>query len=113
MNQGGLFDGLRGRDAAMANVARGAGAEWAVRAHEAVVRTAREMDTFTSDDVWERMPGGAVGQPDPRAMGPVIVNAVRLGVCRRTGQFTLCRRASRHAAPVAVWASCLRPKGDE
>lgn len=106
MTQHGVFDAEQAkaaREEAVARVDRHAPPSWKEQALRAVWEVATEEFTFTTDDVWKRL--GA--PPEPRALGPVMREAEKRGYCEQTDQWTLSIRASRHRAPIRVWASKL------
>lgn len=101
-----LFDAREARDAALVRVDEAAGSEWKDAALEAVYRVALRRSRFTSEDIWR-----LVEKPrEPRALGPVLMRAVKLGYCAPAG-FVQCSMVSRHAAPVREYVSCLRESG--
>lgn len=109
-----LADAKRARDKAMAEVEKNAAAEWRRVMSELVVRTAREMQTFTTDDVFDRFNDIYANDPnrprthDNRAMGPVMGNAQRDKVCEKSkGPQVRSRRSNLHATPLQVWISLI------
>lgn len=76
----------------------------------ASARTAAQKHvTFTSDHVWiefERL-FPAMGVPEPRALGPQMMRAVRKGFCEFTGKTTRSQREKRHTGSVRVYRSLL------
>lgn len=69
--------------AAMAQVYANANPSWKDIAYRAVVYVSRTHRAFTSDDVWEALTTHYphVTTHEHRAMGPVLRNAVRDGIC--------------------------------
>jgi hypothetical protein len=104
-----IFDLLQGeeaRDEAIEQVRR-AHAEWANDALLAVKGAAQELSFFTTDDVWQR---GLRRPTEARAMGPVMIEAMRRGWIIRTGQTRRSVRVKAHANPKQVWRSLLRDR---
>ena len=95
-------EGRAKRDGGMENVTRGTDEAWA-RATAIFIRDyCRRHEKMFCDDLW------AAGLPVPRearALGPIIMNAVRDGVIRRSGRV----RPSIHSnmTPKPVWISLL------
>ena len=78
-------EAIRARDAALAQVEVHS-APWRVVAFDALVAVARDRTTLSSEDVWARLAEWGVSPPpEPRAIGPVIVRAVREGVLVHDG----------------------------
>lgn len=98
-----LFTATQARDEALARVEAAAPVEWREAALSAVYACCRTLSRFTSEDVWQ-----LIEKPrEPRALGPVLMRAVRLGYCRPAG-FVTSGMTSRHAAPVRQYVSLLR-----
>lgn len=77
--------------------------EWQARVLDAVRKLAQGQEEFTADDVWKVVPDWTV--VEPRALGAVMRQAQRDGVCITTNRFVTSRR--RHGAPIRVWRSLL------
>lgn len=83
--------------------------DWNVEVDGAVLRVARRLELFTSDDVWaELVATTEASTHEPRAMGPAMRRAATAGWCMPTGEFSLSKRPERHRAPLRVWASRCR-----
>lgn len=82
----------------------GADPEWRVRAARAIIRVAKEKETFTTDDVWLT---GLDKPREPRALGPEMASAQVAGIIEATNVFKLTAQASRHRAPVRFWKSLI------
>jgi hypothetical protein len=100
------------RDAALERVEGAASPDWSATMFALVVQVARRLPTFTADDVFEALEDLPEDErpttPEPRALGPVVLRAVKAGVCSKAGMpGRLSRRRSRHAAPLNVWRSHL------
>lgn len=90
------------RDQAMDQVDGAAADEWKDQARRAIWHLAQTRDTFTVDDVWELLEARHVPSPqEPRALGPVLMRAVRSGAIRDNGTMAKSRR--RHATKITVY----------
>lgn len=99
-----IAEGRDRRDKAMNDV-KMANTLWALHAEEVVLEMARTKTSFTTDDVWEYLSNSGVSAPpEPRVLGPVMMAMVRAGHIRPIG-YAQCRRPSRHAGTVRVYAS--------
>lgn len=89
------------RDAAVRQVAENADAAWMAQATDVVAALAASRAEFTTDHAWTMLDTRGVPAPrEPRAMGPVIVAALRAGTIRPVG-YTQSRR--RHAAMIRTY----------
>lgn len=100
------------RDAALAQVERGAG-DWTAYAYAFVADYLARHPTLFADDLWA---AGLVAPREPRALGPVLNRAVRSGLMRDSGEFRASTR--RHLTPGRVWLSLIydggiRPVADD
>lgn len=96
------------RDVALEKVEQSAGEDWNERAYEVVHAVASEMEFFQADDIharaWEDdLPPAR----EPRAWGPVMLKAIKAGICQPTGEWVQTKRASRHAAPTRRYRSVI------
>lgn len=90
-------------DLAIVRVAQHAPDGWLAAAVDVVADICRRRSKFTTDDIWDR-----VGEPpEPRAMGAVMRQAQRDGLCETTGSYEPSRRVECHGRPVRVWRSLL------
>lgn len=91
------------RDKALGQVEENAAPEWKDRALKAVRLTATQRNEFISDDVWE------IGKLDrareDRALGPVFLQAARLGWIRKTDRVRPSVRS--HLSGKPVWMSLI------
>ena len=109
------FDPVAAKNAkleAMTRVNDNANTSWKNLMLSLVTKTARQMPSFTTDDVFERfwsLPEETRPEThDRRALGPVMLKAAKLGICRKSdGPWVPTARASRHAAPLQVWKSLI------
>ena len=85
------------RDRAMQRVDENADTAWKTRALEAVRRTCEQHAEWHSDDVW------ATGLDEPRearALGPVVLRAIRNGWCVKTDRVRPSVRSHGSGKPV-------------
>lgn len=103
------FDAEKGeqlKDLSIEQVERAADEAWKAAAWEAVLWACdlRRGGEFTTDLVWWRLHKlGAVPPREPRAMGPVMLKAKRLGLVRFAGRTVLTTRPQAHRGMVRVW----------
>lgn len=93
------------RDKALEEVDLNAESDWKSQAATVVATLAQSGQPFTPDDVW------AAGLPrprEPRALGPVMMRAVKSGLIEPTGEWVNSKQASQHATPVRVWRGTER-----
>jgi len=88
------------RDDAIERAEIGAGHDWNQFAEVCVRAIAAICDEFTADDIWEY---GLTPPREPRALGAVLMRLSRGGTIAKTGRYVATKRASRNAAPIAVW----------
>lgn len=68
-------------DDALDRAKRGANPEWMALAYAAVAVVADTLPLLTTDDVWRALDAvPEVQTPEPRALGPVMIKAVRDGL---------------------------------
>lgn len=90
------------RDENMATVEENAGDEWQEYAIALIRSVAKAKGRFTSDEVMEAMER----KPhNTKALGPAMLQAAKLGIIRKSGDFLPSRR--RHCTPIIVWESAL------
>ncbi len=104
-NQGEMWDkrtdGEQARDEAMRQAEAAANEVWKSQAGQAILQVCQKNRTFTTDDVWK-----LVGPPrEPRAMGPMMSNAVRSEWCMPTDRTQKSTRVACHARPIRVYRS--------
>jgi hypothetical protein len=106
----GLWTSLKGllgateRDQAIEKAEAGASPEWKAEALETVYFVATYKDEFTTDEVWVRL---KTKTRENRAMGAVMLTAVKMGYVRPTERFTPSLRPSQHRRPLRIWESTL------
>lgn len=97
-------EGEMRRDDGIGRAEAHADPEWLRAASALVTKLARQKAFFTTADVWE---AGLAMPHEPRALGPVMMNAERDGIIVATSEYRKSARASRHCAPSLVWRSLL------
>jgi hypothetical protein len=101
------------RDTAMDAIESNTSQAWRDAMMAITVEVAKLREFFTSDAVFyiaskRNMPF----IHDRRAYGPVIQQARRDGVCKKTERTVQCRRVSRHAGLLTVWQSLIFVRKD-
>jgi hypothetical protein len=97
------------RDAAIDLIEEHTNPQWIVFMLTIIRDVARQRLYFTTDHVLQ-LASQRSSQPfvhDLRALGPLMLRSSRDRVCEATTEFSLCKRRSRHAAPIRVWRSLL------
>lgn len=92
------------RDAALAQVEDNSDARWKLEAERLVIEYARTGRHFTSDDIMDGLARLDVQTHDARALGPVMLKAIRREWIHKTG-YTASRR--RHATPIAEYVGII------
>lgn len=107
MSEISLFDFLaatEARDEAVHRAGVHADDFWLAAARFALLVTATEQATFTTDDVWQTLAELGIGAPaEPRALGALVIEASRAGVIVPTGGWLESSRPSAHRRPCRVW----------
>lgn len=105
-----LFDSLEGERAktrGMKQASEHAPESWQQEALEAIRHLAKHKHKFAADEIWQY-----VEKPkEPRAVGPLMLKACRLGWIVPTLQYQKSRIPSQHQQPIRVWRSLIRLKG--
>ena len=91
------------REEAIERVDAHADDEWKALALNTAEKVARGMASFTSDDLWL---AGLPTPREPRALGPVMREIVKLGWAEVTDEYRPSVR--RHSTPLRVYRSLLR-----
>lgn len=96
------------RNEAMAKVDAAADDYWKEAAMESIRSLCDEIDfagVFTTDDVWDKLEKDwpEAKTHEPKALGPVMARAAKLGYIRKTDQTLDSKREECHARPVRVW----------
>lgn len=92
------------RDEGMERAEAHADLAWQRKALAAVMRVCLAKPSFICDDIWE---AGLERPKEPRALGAVMGQAVKKGICERTGEYRPSAQVSCHNNPRAVWRSRL------
>lgn len=101
-------DAKKARDAAMAQVDQNASTAWKAFVYECIAIIARQKQIFTTDDVERlRKERGGPTTHEPRALGPLMMNARRNGLCKPTDKFMNSTQPVCHARPMRVWKSLM------
>lgn len=99
--------GEEAREEALARVEASADPDWMEACLQIGRELADEMDAFTTDHIWERLPDDARTH-EPRAMGAVMRSLSDLGVIERTDRTVNSHRPECHRRPVRLWRSKIR-----
>lgn len=90
----------------MERVERNTDKQWAAYAYQAVVVISKYRPEFTADPVWALLAQWEVPPPhEPRALGPVMLKAVRSGVCVKTDRTRRSVLPQRNMRPIAIYRS--------
>jgi len=99
-------EAARARDQAIDQVEAGASEEWKRAATEAVIFVCQMRLEFTTDAIWALLDKRRITPPrEPRAMGAIMRQAVRDGVCMTTDRTSKSVRVDCHRRPLQVWRS--------
>jgi len=94
------------KERAIKQVRDNADQDWRNTALAAVRRIALTQPEFTTDDVWVELCETTPAH-DPRAMGAVMTDAARAGICRKSDRVRPSERKECHRRPIAIWISNL------
>ena len=79
---------------------------WVNRALFAVREVASQRHALTSDDVWDWL--GDDRPPNTnRSMGPVMVQAAKAGLIRKTNDRVKSKQKPGHFQPITIWESLV------
>jgi hypothetical protein len=81
---------------------------WMHEAAKIVVKLAQSATSFTTDQVHAELAKLDVTTPEPRALGAVMLQAIRDGIIIPTGQYRKSTRRICHKRPMAVYEPALR-----
>lgn len=105
------FDAAAARAAAntgMANAAAGASTDWREWARRAIRQVCADNETFIVDAVRQQLDEWEVPPPDDaRALGPMMREAVKAGICVGTSEYRPSASVKSHSNPRRVWRSNL------
>lgn len=102
MNQLSIYDLTQ---EAIDRVEMNANEEWKATALAIVRNLARRVPQFTSDSVWHELDKSDIKTHENRALGAVIIKAIKLGYIEPTGAYQKSTRPECHRRPIAVYAS--------
>jgi hypothetical protein len=77
---------------------------WREGAYARLLELASQKQSFTSDDLVDRMDRYA---PNNKAVGTVMIKAQNAGIIEKTEQFIASRRKNQHGSPRRVWKSLI------
>lgn len=109
-NQPSIFDieeASQALDEALKRVDANADDEWKSIALRAVGWLAMTQERFTTDDVWAVLIDRKEATHEPRALGPIMLRARKLGYIIGTPDYVLSERPECHRNPKKVWLSLL------
>jgi hypothetical protein len=87
------------REAGIAQASFNAPRDWKIDVLEVIDAVSRLNLVFTADDVWARLETHGARDIDianPAALGPVMRQAAKAGMIRKTGRYVPSRLARRH-----------------
>lgn len=91
----------------------GANETWKEAALKTVELLARSREIVTSDAVVTAMENLPVRTHEPRALGPIMLRARKMGLIEKTNEFIPTERDTAHGSPMRVWKSKVYRKIDE
>jgi hypothetical protein len=103
-----LFKWDRDVQPSIDEVERSADADWLRVATDCIRQSARDHDTFTSDEVIRLLSAHTAHTHNLMALGPVFQKASQLGIIINTGKMKQTTIRIRHRK-LTVWRSLLRP----
>lgn len=89
---------------AIARVGEAADEAWMAQARRTLSEIAARLPLFTTDDLWA---AGLPSPREPRALGAVMREVARAGICAATDQYRRSTRPECHTRPVRVWRSLI------
>ena len=90
--------------ASIEQVREHADADWLHEARVVLVKVCATHTTFTTDDLWAK---GLPMPREPRALGAIMREAAKAGVCVATDTYARSTRPECHTRPIRVWRSLL------
>jgi hypothetical protein len=96
----------------LARVERNASCEWKQAAERIVRDLCRTMASFTSDFVLAELDKQGIYTHENRALGAVMKNACRDGLCEPTGTYLPSTRPQSHKRPQMLWRSIPQSSSD-
>ena len=101
------FEATQALEEALVRVETNADDEWKTTALRAVGWLAMTQPRFTTDDVWAVLVDREEATHEPRALGPIMLRARKLGYITGTDDYVLSQRPECHRNPKKVWLSLL------
>ena len=101
---------------AIERVEANANRDWKDEAMEAIEWCAKQYPEFTASHVWFRLDAMRaeslieITTHEPRAMGAMMLKALKERIVARTGRFEPSGRRTNHNRPMAIWASRIYRK---
>ena len=92
------------RDEAIGRAERHASDDWKHRAYDAVREVCRTHESWIIDAVWAT---GLDKPAEPRALGAVVLQAARDGLCEKTREYRASAQPTTHGNPRVVWRSLI------
>jgi hypothetical protein len=108
MNQESLFSdelSRKARDEAIERVDDAAADRWKEDAWQLILRLSAAGAPFTTDDLWR---AGLAMPREPRALGPMMLRAVRHKVCAPTGVYADSNHVASHGRPKRQYLGVAR-----
>jgi len=102
INQPTIFDAIRERNQAIAQIAANTSDTFSECARSAIINVGRMREHFTSDDVWAWLDTHkSIKAHDNRALGAVMSKLQKEYLIMPTGGYVPSKR--RHMSPIRVW----------
>jgi hypothetical protein len=79
--------------------------KWKEAAMNEVYLLCKTYPEMTTDDVWKRLESLDVATKEHRAMGPIMMKAVKNGWCRASGSYVKSERPECHKRPISLYIS--------
>lgn len=93
------------RDIAMELVKLHANDEWKKACIDVIFTLAVTKQQFSTDEVWCDLATTPAGTHEPRAIGPMMMEAAKHGLIKATPLYCPSCRPKCHRRPVRVWQS--------
>lgn len=81
--------------------------EWGEAAYARVKYLCQTRVEFTTDEIWSHLDTLDCKTGESRALGAVMRNAAKDGLCVSTGRFVKSNRPECHSRPICVWRSLV------
>lgn len=90
---------------ALKRVASHADIAWKAKAQECILNLARDVERFTTDEVWFALEKSGLKTHERRAIGALMIAAAKDGTLMATNEYLPSDRPECHRRPVRVWES--------